>query len=198
MWSRWLEMDAVGESGDSDESGEPKEPKHPPVAHAGPDKVVFDVAILDGSASTDSDGHIIAWDWKIRRRDNPADIRYASGVTATLTGLNPGFYEVTLTVTDNDNLIGTDTMFLAVYTKPNAELNVDSLAIVKDKPSQSTTASMSAGIGGFPTPSLDGSTLNARITIELIDALGDGADLIVSEVVPLTITNAGKTFTLSK
>jgi hypothetical protein len=94
--------------------GESKKCKYPPVANAGKDKFIFDNVMLDGSASTDSDGYIVAWDWTLKRRDNPTDVRYASGVTATVSGLNPGFYDVTLTVTDNDNLIDTDTMLLTV------------------------------------------------------------------------------------
>ena len=86
----------------------------PPTADAGPDQVVFDTATLDGSASSDPDGTIVSYDWELRHRQNPDFDRLAQGETTIVTGLQPGFYDVTLTVTDNGGSTGSDTMLLAV------------------------------------------------------------------------------------
>lgn len=196
MWSRWAEMDILGEAEAPEESEKPKKSKHPPIADAGGDRVVFDTVVLDGSGSSDPDGSIVAWDWSLRRRDNPADIRYVSGVTATVSGLQSGFYDVTLTVTDDDNLVDTDTMLLAVYARPNVDFKVSDFSIIKNKKSQRTTSSISGTIVGFPTLTFAGPIVNSRITIELADALGEGADLVMSAEVPLNVTNVGETFML--
>lgn len=191
MWSRWEEMDMWGEAEKHEET------KHPPVADAGEDKVVFDTVTLDGSASTDSDGTIVAWDWVVKNRHNPSDVHYASGVTAVVSELKSGFYDVSLTVTDNDNLVDTDNMLLAVYAKRNVGLAVKTFSITKDKRSQNTTTSLSGAFVGFPTLSLAGPTVHSRITVELFDPLGDGVDLIMSETVPLTVTDTTSTVALA-
>ena len=86
----------------------------PPTADAGVDKVVLDTVILDGSASYDPDGLVDSYEWTLQHRETPAYDRTAFGITPTVSALNPGFYDVILTVTDNDGLVDTDTMLLAV------------------------------------------------------------------------------------
>jgi len=88
-------------------------PNFLPVANAGADKVVFDTAMLDGRSSSDPDGEVVSYEWTLVHRENPAYDRTASGMTPTVPTLNPGFYDVILTVTDNDGLVDTDTMLLA-------------------------------------------------------------------------------------
>jgi hypothetical protein len=85
-----------------------------PVANAGPDQVVFDVVTLDGSGSLDTDGTIVSFDWLLQHRENSVNDKTAAGVNPTISSLEPGFYDVTLTVTDNVDFTGTDTMLLAV------------------------------------------------------------------------------------
>ena len=89
-----------------------------PIAEAGPDRVVFNEVFLDGSGSSDSDGAIISYEWELEHRAFPAYNRSAGGQspTAAILNLEPGFYDVTLTVTDDDPeaLTDTDTMVLAV------------------------------------------------------------------------------------
>jgi len=89
-----------------------------PIAEAGPDGIVFNEVFLDGSGSSDSDGAIISYEWELEHRTFPAYNRSAGGQrpTATILNLEPGFYDVMLTVTDDDPeaLTDTDTMVLAV------------------------------------------------------------------------------------
>lgn len=87
----------------------------PPVAAAGPDRAVaFNQFTFDGSTSQDPDGNIAAYQWALHYRDDPTFNQTAIGVNPTVAGLHNGFYDVTLTVTDDDGLTGTDTMVLAV------------------------------------------------------------------------------------
>jgi uncharacterized coiled-coil protein SlyX len=95
-----------------------------PIAESGPDRVVFNEVFLDGSGSSDYDGAIISYEWELEHRVFPAYNRSASSQspTATVLNLEPGFYDVTLTVTDDDPeaLTDTDTMVLAVAEGPDA------------------------------------------------------------------------------
>lgn len=76
---------------------------NPPVADPnGPyTGTVGSPVTLDGSASSDLDGTIVAYDWDF------GDSSTGTGVTPTHTYAAPGTYTVSLTVTDNDG--GTDT-----------------------------------------------------------------------------------------
>jgi len=93
---------------ESDQSGGGR-----PTANGGPDQRVFDSITLDGSQSTDLDGSITAYLWALKYRGNSAYDRTATGVKPTVSNLQPGFYDVTLTVTDNQGLTGTDTMMFS-------------------------------------------------------------------------------------
>jgi beta-glucanase (GH16 family) len=64
---------------------------------------------LDGSASTDSDGSIISWDW-----DFGDDSSNGSGQLASHTYSSPGDYSVTLTVTDDDGATDSTTEDVSV------------------------------------------------------------------------------------
>jgi hypothetical protein len=83
----------------------------PPVADAGDNQVVYDTATLDGSGSHDPDGTIASYSWDLQHRDN-LDHRVVGGVNPTVSGLEHGFYFVTLTVTDSDGNTATDEMLL--------------------------------------------------------------------------------------
>ncbi|MGA1794152.1 MAG: PKD domain-containing protein [Thermoplasmatota archaeon] len=78
-------------------------PNDPPVADAGPDQSgrVGDTFTLDGSASSDPDGAITAYEWKCTSHSV-----YFTGqgtVTASFKATKPETYVITLRVYDNNN-----------------------------------------------------------------------------------------------
>jgi hypothetical protein len=91
----------------------------PPVANAGPDQTVTDsdnsggeVVVVDGSASTDSDGFISHYRWSEGAtvlQDGPAFMS---------TTLSVGTHTLTLQVTDDDNATHTDTVVITVNGGP--------------------------------------------------------------------------------
>jgi hypothetical protein len=173
----------------------------PPVAEAGVDQVVFSEVTLDGSGSydRDSNGSIESYQWNLQHRGDPTNNPSAEGVNPTFSSLAPGFYDVTLTVTDNDGATGTDTMLLAVAEpNPNTDLAVNSFRITKNKRSTRTTTEM---LGTINLPELsvsNGGTVHSRITIELFGVLAGGGDSIMSEDAILTVTETPKTLDIRK
>ncbi|MBC2713946.1 MAG: hypothetical protein HF978_01405 [Desulfobacteraceae bacterium] len=83
-----------------------------PVANTGPDQIVFDSAALDGSQSYDPDGMVESYQWDLQHRENPGYNQTAEGVNPEVSNLESGFYDITLTVTDDDGLTGTDTVVM--------------------------------------------------------------------------------------
>ena len=89
----------------------------PPVANAGPDQnLTAPVAqgSLDGTASYDPDGTIVAWSWV--QISGPGGVTIAGSTTSTPTlyGLQPGTYVFQLTVTDNDGATASDDVTITV------------------------------------------------------------------------------------
>lgn len=85
-----------------------------PSANAGPDQTITDAdnsgsegVILDGSASSDSDGTIVSYVWTLDGTE------IATGATATVD-LPVGAHAITLTITDNDGLTAADDVVIAV------------------------------------------------------------------------------------
>jgi len=106
----------------------------PPTAEAGPEQVVFDDVTLDGSGSSDPDGAIVSYFWELQHREDSAFDTTAEGENPTVLELEPGFYDVTLTVTDDDGLSGTDTMLLAAAGYGQASCDeLQELIIQKDQ-----------------------------------------------------------------
>lgn len=88
-----------------------------PVANAGPDQTVSDVdesgfetVTLDGSASYDPDGTIMAYEWN----EGTTSLGTAASITFNFA---VGVHIVTLTVTDDDGLTDTDDIIITV-TEP--------------------------------------------------------------------------------
>ena len=82
-------------------------------ADAGPDQVVKETAILDGSGS---EGNGLTYEWNLIPRDPSAlEITPEPVMNPRLEveGLAKGLYDVTLSVTDENGLVDTDTMLLA-------------------------------------------------------------------------------------
>lgn len=94
----------------------------PPVANAGPDQsaLVGAVVNFDGSASSDTEGTIVSYDWDF------GDGVTASGVMVGHIYTSAGTYTVTLTVTDNGGLTGQDTAVATITDVP-----VDVVTITK-------------------------------------------------------------------
>ncbi|MCK8601346.1 PKD domain-containing protein [Desulfoferrobacter suflitae] len=86
----------------------------PLSANAGPDQVVNEKVTLDGSGSNDPGGVIVSYQWQLKHESNSSFDQTATGMKPTVVNLEKGFYEVTLTVTDNSGLTDTDKMVLAV------------------------------------------------------------------------------------
>ncbi|KPK24796.1 MAG: hypothetical protein AMK69_15625, partial [Nitrospira bacterium SG8_3] len=93
------------------------DPNQAPNADAGEDEIVPDKGkpgeenvTLDGSGSSDPDGHIISYEW----REN--DQQIATGETVTLK-LPVGFHTITLRVTDNQYASSEDQVTIEVTPK---------------------------------------------------------------------------------
>ncbi|XP_072404483.1 dyslexia-associated protein KIAA0319-like protein isoform X3 [Chiloscyllium punctatum] len=93
----------------------------PPVADSGPDKELtlpVDSTILDGSKSTD-DQKIISYLWEKTSGPDGVKIENADSAIATVTGLQVGSYEITLTVKDERNLESHDSVRIIVREEVN-------------------------------------------------------------------------------
>ncbi|HSM05099.1 MAG TPA: PKD domain-containing protein [Longimicrobiales bacterium] len=87
-------------------------PNQPPVARSGgpySGRVGRDVP-LDGGASTDADGSIVAYEWSVDDGGSPTIL---TGSAATYSCAVAGTYDLTLTVTDDDGATGSATTSLA-------------------------------------------------------------------------------------
>src|SRR5690606_10187553 len=91
---------------------------------------------VDGSASSDPDGTVTSYEWDF------GDGGSATGVQAAHTYEEPGVYEITLTVTDDDGATRSVTQEVAVTTPPvadftatldGARLDVDASASTDDE-----------------------------------------------------------------
>ncbi len=92
----------------------------PPVANAGSDKTITAPAstlVLTGSGS-DSDGTITSYAWSQSGGPNTATLGGQSTNTLNLSGLIPGAYTFTLTVTDNQGLSASDQVVVTVLAAP--------------------------------------------------------------------------------
>ncbi|XP_054619286.1 dyslexia-associated protein KIAA0319-like protein isoform X1 [Dunckerocampus dactyliophorus] len=88
----------------------------PPEADAGPEKELtlpVDRTTLDGSKSRD-DQKIATFHWKQTKGPGGVKIENADSAVATVTGLEVGTYEFTLTVTDERKLQSSDTVTVIV------------------------------------------------------------------------------------
>ena len=88
-------------------------PNLAPVASAGPDQTVSHVQTinLDGSASSDPEGGILTYVWRL----NGAQI--ATGPNPAVGPFAVGAHTVTLTVTDDQGLAASDSMILTVVNE---------------------------------------------------------------------------------
>ncbi|MFZ4575468.1 MAG: PKD domain-containing protein [Phycisphaerales bacterium] len=116
------------------ESGVRAVPPAPPTANAGPDQNLSDndgnsveLVTLNGGASTDTDGTITNYRW------NEGVTVLAQGASATANvNLATGVHTITLTVTDNSGLTGTDTVVVDVNARPAADAGGDQTVVDSD------------------------------------------------------------------
>jgi methionine-rich copper-binding protein CopC len=103
-----------------------------PVADAGPDQTVIvnENMQFDGSASTDPDGVIVSYAWDF------GDTQTGTGAVINHAYTTTGLKTVTLTVTDNDGLTGTDTAMITVKTPGDTvqdlSIKVDGMGLPSD------------------------------------------------------------------
>ncbi|MGB4844402.1 MAG: T9SS type A sorting domain-containing protein, partial [Ferruginibacter sp.] len=96
-------------------------PNIPPTANAGPNQTITlptNSVTLSGSG-VDPDGSITGYLW--RKVSGPAagTITNPTSAVTTVTGMAQGVYQFELTVTDNNNATGKDTMQVTVNAAPN-------------------------------------------------------------------------------
>lgn len=84
----------------------------PPIADAGADFQIEQgvQSNFDGSDSSDPDGEIVSYQWS----------NELTGINPLIVYQDPGSYEVTLTVTDNDGLTSSDSVTVTVTEKPES------------------------------------------------------------------------------
>jgi PKD repeat protein len=100
----------------------------PPKADAGPNRTVLvnETVQFNGSGSYDPDGEIISYYWDFGDGTN------ATGVTLTHVYTTNGTYIVTLTVTDNNGAMGSDTCNITVNIPPVADAGPDQTVLVNE------------------------------------------------------------------
>ena len=89
----------------------------PPIAAAGPDKIIslpLDSVVLDGSASSDPDGSIDMWLWKKISGPASSSIIKPSESRTVVRNLAVGTYQFELKVSDNGGSFAMDTIQIAV------------------------------------------------------------------------------------
>jgi len=98
----------------------------PPIANAGMDQAIFNSITLDASQSFDQDGGSLLYSWELIHRTDSSNNFSTAGETPTIANLAAGFYDVTLTVEDENNAIDTDTMvFSATGTTHYSQEQLD-------------------------------------------------------------------------
>jgi hypothetical protein len=110
-----------------------------PLAFAGKDTTISlpkESLLLDGSLSTDPDGSITAWNWRIISGSSNAVIRNPRAAQTIAAGLVQGIYFFELKVTDNDGAVDTDTVKVNVSNAtpvnqpPVADAGVDQVIVL--------------------------------------------------------------------
>ena len=96
----------------------------PPVSIPGPDRTVSASSnvTLDGSASYDPDGSIVAYAWVQISGSGGVTIVGANTAKPTLYGLKPGVYVFQLTVTDNLGATNSAQITITVTNSPTGQL----------------------------------------------------------------------------
>ena len=94
----------------------------PPRPEAGLDRTVTvgTTVYLDAGGSTDPDGTVVAYEWRVTPPDGRERRLSQTGPRATFTPQTTGRYAVRVVVTDDDGATRTDTAFLRAVPPPTA------------------------------------------------------------------------------
>ena len=151
-----------------------------PTADAGPDKtaLIGETVQFDGSGSCDPDGTIVAYEWDF------GDGTLDSGEIVNHIYNVAVIYAVTLTVTDDDDLTGTDTAEITVQTP--AEATGDLITTVEDFElptgiEQSLTASQEAAINALERGNEEAAISQLNAFINYVEALQRAGKLTEEE-----------------
>lgn len=103
-------------------------PNSAPVAQAGANQLLQFPAsstVLDGSASTDSDGVLVAFSWRSLEAGQTSIIEAANQAVTRISGMAAGLHRFELTVTDDDGARVMDTVSVFVNKAPVVALGPD-------------------------------------------------------------------------
>jgi hypothetical protein len=167
-------------------------PNQPPVANAGPDLTITDgqTVILNGSGSTDPEGTILSFTWRI------GGVEVGTGPTPATGPFSVGQHTVTLTVTDRSGASVSDDMILTVTPNqpPVANAGPDRTLTLLDTVTLKSTGSVdpdggpltySWSSGGYVFSRTNNATLDAS-TLNIITGGVPG-----TYIVTLTVTDEG-------
>ena len=104
-------------------------PPAAPIALAEPGLDENKLLILDGSLSSDPYKTIISWNWTLINRDPSGNNFTLVGEIVPTIDLDVGIYDVTLAVTNNEELVGIDAMVLAIPKCTTTDLDNDSYSV---------------------------------------------------------------------
>lgn len=169
----------------------------PPIAATGPNQIVFDRVVLDGTQSSDPDGTITDYFWEVDSDESGIYTPIASGqkVEVGMNHLEPfcgKIVRVRLTVTDDGGAESSDSMLLAVVgpvaapaaVEPHAEISFKNLHIAQfdrwDKKAVGFYGTMDMP-EDLQDLNLDkGDVVDAKVTIELLDVPHEGETFTAS------------------
>lgn len=143
------------------------------ITYSPANPVVNETVNFDASSSSDPDGKIVSYDW------NFGDGATSTGVTVTHVYSAAATYNVTLTVTDDGGLTGSNTAIVSVSEAPS-EVTVfsDSFEVgewnglwTEDRQNDWFRSTQRA-INGNYSAEVDGRASNAKLTSKTIDLLG--------------------------
>ncbi|WP_226012897.1 PKD domain-containing protein [Halomicrobium salinisoli] len=139
----------------------------PPVAAAGLDQTVIEgnTVYLDAGGSRDPDGDSMSYTWEITTPDNRTVAPACSSCEATeFTPPEPGEYEVTVTVTDENGASRSDVMLLTVRAARAPAVDITGPSNVVAGATESYDVSMDARDGGLRNVTVyrDGEAVSSR------------------------------------